>query len=201
MRTNQGKAVRERMEMLAIAVTLLVSAVPAFAGKSGGVENLPMPGPAPRRVTDERKVTNERKAKMEIEALFKAQEEAHAKTDVTAGAALIDFPILMVTDDAKSVTSALWDKERWTQAMTPFFNPIPNPPSIKRNVTVLTDSLATVVTDWTLVTGESKISGRSESLLVKRDGRWLVKSEVEGGWGDVLKEAASQGTPPGTVRP
>jgi hypothetical protein len=43
------------------------------------------------------------------------------------------------------------------------------------------------VDDWVLTIGKQKVSGRSTELLVKRGGKWMVKTMVEAGWGDMEK--------------
>jgi hypothetical protein len=42
--------------------------------------------------------------------------------------------------------------------------------------------------------GQQKVSGRSATLLVRRNGRRLVKAMMEGGWGDLPTGPAQGGT-------
>jgi hypothetical protein len=146
-----------------------------------------------------RKVTNEQASKKEIQSFFKAMDQASRKGDLDAALALIDFPILMVTDGAKGeVTAGAWSKEEWQQMMGPFYEK-PMPKEIqtthKPTIFVLTDSLATLIDDWTMTMSGKKVTGRSSMQLVKVDGKWRAKSMVEGGWGDAVgPEGASGGS-------
>ena len=60
----------------------------------------PMAGWVPR------KITKEQQDKKEIAALFKAMHEAGKNGDLNAAAALVDYPVLMVTDDSKGEATA-----------------------------------------------------------------------------------------------
>ena len=69
----------------------------------------------------------------------------------------------------------------------------------KPTIFMVSDSLATVADQCTMTHGNKTITARNSTLLVRKDGRWYVKSMVEGGWGDMMKEkpaAASQETSP-----
>jgi uncharacterized protein (TIGR02246 family) len=140
-----------------------------------------------------RKVTNEAASRKEIQAYFKAMDQASRKGDLEAAADLIDFPVLMVTDSSKGeVKAGAFSKEEWTQMMGPFYEkPMPKEIQMthKPTVTVLTDSLATVVDDWTMTMKGKKVAGKSAMHLVKVDGKWRAKSMVEGGWGDAMGSA------------
>ena len=69
----------------------------------------------------------------------------------------------------------------------------------KPTITVLSDSLANVVDDFTMTMGKQKITGKNASLLVKRDGQWKWKSMVEAGYGGMEPPKGTGGsgqTPP-----
>jgi hypothetical protein len=146
-------------------------------------------------------VKNEKKDRQEIEALLKRMETCGNKGDLDAAAALIDFPVLMVTDDAKGEGSGeAWSREQWTQVMKPFYAK-PMPPGShtpgKRTIVILTDSLALVGSGWTMTMGPKKVSGTSGMVLVRKGGEWKAKAMVEGGWGDM----PMPGTAPGEAAP
>jgi uncharacterized protein (TIGR02246 family) len=146
------------------------------------------------------KVKNEAKDKQEIQALFK-QMDANARTgDLDAAAALIDFPVTMVTDDSKGQASgAAWDREQWTQVMKPFYEKPMKDAKVTHKPTIflLTDSLATVTDVYTMTQGGKSITARTAMLLVRRDGKWRVKTMAEGGWGDMMAQGQAQGAATG----
>lgn len=174
------------MKRFALAVTLLTMAAPGFAAEEKAAPaSDPMAGWMPP------KVKNEQADKKEILALFKSMEMAEKKGDLDGAAALVDFPVLMVTDDSKGqATSGTWDKEKWTKVMEPFYkHPMPDVKvTHKANVFMISDSLASVDDQATITHGTKTIRARNSTLLVRKDGRWFVKAMVEGGWGDVMKK-------------
>jgi hypothetical protein len=180
---------RLTLSMLSLAVaSSILAAEPQQTGAAAHEDA--MKGWVPRPVK------NEAADKKEITALFKSMEDAGKTGSLDAAAALIDFPVLMVTDDAKGQAKAgSWSKEQWTKVMEPFYSK-PNPDmkmTHKPTITVVTDSLASVTDQWTMTMGKQKMSGRSAMLVVRTDGKWHVKSMVEGGWGDAMKEGPSAG--------
>jgi hypothetical protein len=189
------------MKGFAMAVALLAVAGPALAAgeKEGAAPaNDPMESWVPP------KVKSEAADRKEILALFKSMETAEKKGDLDAAAALVDFPVLMVTDDHKGqAMSGTWDKEKWTKVMEPFYkHPVPDVKvTHKASIFMISDSLASVDDLATITHGNKTIRARNSTLLVRKDGRWYVKAMVEGGWGDVMKEhpaSASEPTMPET---
>jgi hypothetical protein len=185
------------MRTLTLAVTLLSLAAPALGAEgdeaAAAKAKDPMAGWTPRAPT---KAAQDNK---EIGALFKSMEAAAMRGDLDAAAALVDFPVLMATDDSKGeATAETWTEEKWRQVMAPFYKPMPEMKVTHKPVIfLLTDSLATVGDTATMTMGPKKITSRNSMLLVRTDGKWKVKSMVEGGWGDMMKEqpaaAASSG--------
>jgi hypothetical protein len=135
-----------------------------------------------------RKPTNEKATKKEIADYFKKMHALEKKNDQDGMLALIDFPVYMGTDDSKGVPSAeAWDKDRYLATMKPFWDNMPKDQKLteKLTTTVLSDSLVDVVDDFTMTTGKHKLTGRNQTLFVKRDGQWKSKVMVEAGWGDM----------------
>ncbi|WP_224240954.1 nuclear transport factor 2 family protein [Hyalangium gracile] len=133
-----------------------------------------------------RKPTNEKQTKKEITDFFKKMEETSQKGDMEAMNAMIDFPVLMVTDDLKGTPeSKSYSREEYTAMMKPMLDSMPKDMKTthKPTITVLSDSLAAVTDDFTMTVGKQKITGRNAGLLVKKDGQWKWKSMVEAGWG------------------
>jgi uncharacterized protein (TIGR02246 family) len=144
-----------------------------------------------------RKPTNEKQTKKEIEAFFKQHEEYEKKGDMEAMFAAIDFPVFMLTDDMKGVPEAKeFSREEYVAMMKPMFEHMPKDVKTthKTNITVLSDSLANVTTDYTMTMGKQKTTGRTAGLLVKRDGQWKWKAMVEAGWGGMHPQGAGGGS-------
>jgi hypothetical protein len=127
-------------------------------------------------------------------------EQAGRRGDLAAATALVDFPVLMVTDDSKGEAHAVaWSREQWTAAMQPFYEkPMDMPVTHSPTISILTDSLATVVDRVTFTMGGKTVTSRNSTLLVRKGGQWKVKAMVEGGWGDAMA-AATAGSPPSST--
>ncbi len=147
------------------------------------------------------KLKSEAQDRKEITALLGKMEAAGKKGDLEAAAAILDFPVLMVTDDSKGEAGGeSWDREKWTQAMKPFYeHPMAGMQVVHHpTITVLTDSLASATDAWTMTMGKKKVSARSAMLLVRKGGEWKVKAMVEGGWGDMPMGGQAGGGTGGT---
>jgi uncharacterized protein (TIGR02246 family) len=169
---------------------LLAALVPALAfadDKGAPPSGDPMAGWAPK------KVTREAQDRKEIAALIQAMDDAGKKGDLAAATALVDFPVLMVTDDSKGQASAVeWSKEQWTQVMEPFYKqPMQGKVTHKPVVFLASDSLATLNDVVTMTMGKKSMTSRNTTILVRREGKWLVKAMMEGGWGDMMAQSAA----------
>lgn len=141
-----------------------------------------------------RKPTNEQQSRREIEAFFREEDELLKRRDFDATLSRIDFPVYMATDDAQGAVEAREvDREAYIAMMKPMYDGMPSGTEMKQQpqVTLLSDALAVVVVDVTMVEDGHVRTSKSHGLLVKRDGRWKWKSMVEAGWGGM-------GAPPGT---
>ena len=168
-----------RLTLLALALL----ALPALAEERKEAPPAdPMAGWAPR------KVAREAQDRKEILAAMKAAEEAGKKGDLAAAAALVDFPVLMVTDDSKGQGSAeYWSREQWTQVMAPMYaKPMEVKVTHKPEIFLASDSLATLNDVVTMTMGKKSITARNTTILIRKDGKWLVKAMMEGGWGDMM---------------
>ena len=94
------------MKHLALACCLVASiafAEDAAAPAAGGFK--------PRHVTK----GGDKKG---VEELYKTSDELTKKGDFDALAARVDFPVMMLTDNAAGVvTSTIWDKATWVETM------------------------------------------------------------------------------------
>src|SRR6266568_3953383 len=113
------------MKTLALWVTLFAFVPSGFAAEPATASTkdtkdtkAPLAGWVPR------KVTNDQQDRKEIAALSKAMHAAAKNGDLTAAVALVDFPVLMVTDDSKGEAPAeSWTREKWMEVMAPFYKP------------------------------------------------------------------------------
>lgn len=145
-----------------------------------------------------RKPTNEKQTKKEIQDFLKQEDELAAKGDMNAMLARLDFPLYMATDTLKGVPEAkLFTKDEYIATMKPFWENMPKDMKTthKPTIAVLSDSLASVVDDFTMTMGKTKVTGRNQALLVKIDGQWKFKSMVEAGWGGMHEPAAKPPAP------
>jgi len=183
------------MRRYLIAVVTLV----AFAVPLAAVAAEPAPGSEPMQGWRPPKVKNEKQDRAEIAKLFKAMETAGKKGDIEAAASLIDFPVLMLTDDSKGEAHGdAWTKEQWVKVMEPFYKPMPDMKvKDKPTVFLISDSLATVTNVATITMGKKAMTARNSMLLSRVGGEWKVKAMVEGGWGDSM---AMAGTPEGAEK-
>ncbi len=156
------------------------SATPAAPAQGGMEMDLTKFGPGAR------KPTNEKQSKKEIEDFFKKVQELEKKGDMEGMFAVVDFPVFMVTDDLKGVPeSKEYSREEYVAMMKPMFENMPKDMKMTHKPTIfmLSDSLATVIDDFTITQGKQKVTSRNMSLLVKRDGQWKWKVMAEAGYG------------------
>lgn len=153
-------------------------AAPAAPAKTAEVK-------APMTFTPRKVTTEDKKG---IEAMYAAHEAACMKGEWETAAASVDFPIYMVTDNAKGeVWAANWDRKQWIDDMTASMNAMPKDAKMKhdRKYTFLTNEMAMVSDTVTGTMGSKKETWKSAGLVVKKDGKWMMKSMIEGGWGDM----------------
>ena len=134
-----------------------------------------------------RKPTDEKKSKKEIEETYKKMAAAEAKGEMTLD--MHDFPLFMVTDDSMGKIEAMMvSKEDYVKMMAPMMANMPKDMKTmhKPMVSVMSDSMATVVDDFTVTSGKVKFSGRNTAMMVKVDGNWKFKSMAEAGWGQSM---------------
>jgi len=180
------------MKNLAIVLAAALLAPSAWAedkapAKAPAMELNKM-GPASRKPKDEKAV------KKEIEAFLKACDESAKKHDQTAMLAAIDFPVTMATDDSKGTTLIkAYSNEEYVAMMKPFYENMPKDMTMtnKYTVYVLSDAMADVHNDFTMAVGKQKAAGRSDGLVVKKDGKWMWKIMTEAGWGDSMTAPAA----------
>jgi hypothetical protein len=164
----------------------------AAAPPAGGAPDMTKMGPMSRPVT------KEKEAKKAIEELFKSTEAAWKSGDMNAAADLIDFPVIMLSDDSAGVAQHMEvNREQWLALMKPMAEGMPKDGSIKmkskRTVTLLSDTLGIVVSEDTM-SGKMKGKWNSFNVVNYRDGKWKIKEMAEAGWGDIKAPSPSSAT-------
>jgi hypothetical protein len=133
---------------------------------------------------------DEKKDKKELEAFTKAWQDAAKKGDVDALAKMVDFPVMMLSDNAKGEFSTMeMTHDQWVAAMKPSMEKMKDMKDMKmsRKVTcdVLSDDLASCDSESAIQMGKTKGNYYGESTLVRVGGAWKVKTMMEAGWGDM----------------
>jgi hypothetical protein len=204
----------KKLMLALVSIALVGLCLPALAQDPAAEPAVaPAAAPAPAAPTMDmmaiggasRPIKQEKLVKKELAALFKAEEAAMKKADLEASWALVDYPVLMVSDDAKGQASgAMMTRDEYIAAMKPFME---TPPpkgfkmSAKRDVTVITDSMAVVISKITMKMGKKKASYKNAALLIKKDGKWLYKLMAEGGWGDAMTAPPADAPAPEPATP
>jgi uncharacterized protein (TIGR02246 family) len=143
-------------------------------------------GPMSRKVTKE--------DKKGVDALYKATEEAMKKSDVNAFADLVDFPVIMLSDDSKGeVKHFSATREQFVDLMKPMFTSMPKDMKMdhKHTAHFLSDDLAVAIEETSMSMGKMKGKWKSMSVLTLRDGKWKFKQIAEAGWGDMKAPATT----------
>lgn len=185
------------MKRLLLAMLLVPSLAFAAEEKTAAPSDDPMAQWVPP------KVTNAAKDKQEIQALLRSMEAAGRTGDLDAAAALVDFPVTMMTDDSKGdAMGEAWSREQWTKVMKPFYDKPMKDVKVTHKPTIflLSDSLASVDDVWTMTKGGKTVTSRNSIFAIRRDGQWRVKAMAEGGWGDMMA-ASPQGAASSTQGP
>lgn len=175
------------MKKLALAVLVCFVAAPALAqgqGQGGGGDQKGTHFTPP-------KVNNEKEIRQSLDAMYKRLDEAMVKGDHTVEYGMIDFPVLMVTDsDQGDATSSLWTREQYDQAMSEVMKNTPPDANKKlkktRSYDILSDDLAIVTTSLTDTVNGKKTTWKSATLMIRKNGQWMAKSMIEGGWGNSM---------------
>lgn len=124
-----------------------------------------------------------------IEMLYKSMHEAVMKGDAEAAAALCDFPMMMMTDSHAGATyMEMYTKEMWVKEMAPYMQNMPKDMKvdIKTKPMFMSNNMAFVEESKTMTMGKNKDSWKGGALVVMKDGKWMYKGQVEGGWGDMM---------------
>jgi hypothetical protein len=166
---------------------------PAGGAPAGGMPDMSKMGPMSRPVT--------KQDKKGIDDLYKAFEDAMKKGDVAAAADLVDFPVIMLSDDSKGVEKHFnATREQWVKIFTPFAQNMPKDVKMtgKHAPTFLSDALAVSIEQNSMSGGKMKGKWNAMSVVVQIDGKWKFKEMAEAGWGDMpgVPATAMEKAPP-----
>jgi hypothetical protein len=136
-------------------------------------------GPMSRKVTKE--------DKKGVDELYKAVEDAMKKQDLNAFADLVDYPVIMLSDDSKGqVVFFPATREQFVDIMKPMMSaPMPKDMKHKHTANFLSDDLAVTIEDNSATMGKEKGKWKAMSVLTLKDGKWKFKQFAEAGWGDM----------------
>ena len=152
---------------------------PAAAPPAAGAPDMTKMGPLSRKVTKE--------DKKGVDDLYKAVEETMKKQDVNAFADLVDFPVIMLSDDSKGQVQ--WFSASREQFINIFKGIMTAPPpkdmKHKHTAHFLSDDLAVAIEEMSGTMGTAKGKWKAMSVLTLRDGKWKFKEMAEAGWGDM----------------
>ena len=184
------------MKKLAL-VGCLVSAIafaadkPAAMAPEAGKNPMMEMGFTPRKVTKEDK-------KAVTDAL-EANHKAWMAGQMDAVLPNYDFPIFMMTDDKDgNVYTNMADQASWKTMMEPMMKSMAENkemmaamqkmPKPKMDVFFMTDAMAVVTMKGQMPMGKEKHEMRNSMLMINKGGKWMVKGEMEGGWGEMAKK-------------
>jgi hypothetical protein len=155
---------------------------------------------APRKVTKE--------DRQGIEAAMDAFQKAWTTGDASTAMAMVDYPIFVATDDKDgnvvvnmqdqmvetSMKSMMSDKDVMATAS--------KTPKPKMDIFFITDDMAVVTARSQVAMGKDKVETRAMTFLVNKGGKWMIKGQVQGGWGEAAKAQMAGGEMrPGTATP
>jgi hypothetical protein len=174
--------------MVALAATAQAAdKAPAPAASApAGMPDMSKMGPMSRPVTKE--------DKKGIDALYKAFEDAMKAGDVNAAADLVDFPVIMLSDDSKGVAKSFnASRAQWVGIFTPFATNKPKDMKMsgKHTPTFLSDTLAVSIEQNSMSAGKMKGKWNAMAVVTVVDGKWKFKQMAEAGWGDMPSAPAA----------
>jgi len=153
-------------------------AAPAAPAAAQGPDMTKM-GPMSRKVTKE--------DKKGVTDTYKAWDEAWKKSDVNALADLVEFPLIMMSDNSKGEEKHFEaTREQFVAMMAGFANmPKDMKMTAKHAPTFISDSLVVSVNNDSMTMGKVKGSWHSFDVLTLKDGKWKFRQICEAGWGDM----------------
>lgn len=154
-------------------------AAPAAAPAAPQGPDMTKVGPMSRKVTKE--------DKKGVSDVYKAWDEAWKKGDANALAELVDFPLIMMSDNSKGEEKHFEASREQFLAMAAGFANMPKDVKMtaKHTPTFISDSLVVSVNNDSMSMGKIKGSWHSFDVLTLKDGKWKFRQICEAGWGDM----------------
>ena len=126
---------------------------------------------------------------MELKTFFKQWDTVGKKGDVNAMADMIDFPVIMMTDDSKgNFKMEQWNRDQWIGVMKPFMDPAQMKDvkwTSKETCFLISDDVASCEAAVAIQMGKMKGKYNAHSIAIRKDGKWKIKEMMEAGWGDM----------------
>lgn len=153
------------------------------AANQAGMMDMSKAGPMtrlPKNAQDDHK---------QLDEFFKSWAAASQKGDVETMASMVDFPVMMMTDNSKGVFSeSNMSRDQWMAVMKPGMDPA-KMKDVKMSHSgkcfLLSDDLASCEAVAGFQMGKMKGQFNTQSIMVRKDGKWMMKSMMESGWGDM----------------
>lgn len=157
------------------------AAPPAAAAGAPDMSKL---GPMSRPVT--------KQDKKGIADLYKAMEAAMKAGDVNAAADLVEFPVIMLSDDSTGTVHHFnATREQWVGMIGQLMSGMKDVKyTTKHTPYFLSDTLAVAIEDISMTAGKMKGKWKAMSVLTQAGGKWKFKQMSEAGWGDAKPPAA-----------
>jgi hypothetical protein len=165
--------------IMGLSAVAIAEEKPAPAAAPAGQPDMTKVGPLSRKVTKE--------DKKGVDELYKSVEEAMKKQDVNAFADLVDFPVIMLSDDSKGqVQHFNATREQFVNMFKDVMaQPPPKDMKHKHTAHFLSDDLAVAIEEMSGTMGKVKGKWKAMSVLTLKDGKWKFKQLAEAGWGDM----------------
>lgn len=134
-------------------------------------------------------VTNEAATQKELAEWFKKNEALGMKCDVEGMADMIDFPVIMMSDNMAGKFGMMQlDRAQWIAMMKPFMDPDAMKDmkmTSKYKCFLMSDDLASCEGALSMTIGKEKAKFNNHVILTRVDGKWKGKTMMEAGWGDM----------------
>jgi hypothetical protein len=124
-----------------------------------------------------------------LEKLYRDRDEAHKRGDWELLRMTVDFPTTIVSDSADGEAIAYsFEEAEFRERAANAMRLVPRAPvDHNRRFIFLSDHLAINLEENSVKVGEETLRFKAAHLVIRKDGRWKVKTVVEGGWAKAYK--------------
>jgi len=135
-----------------------------------------------------RQPKNSQQDQKELKKFYTDWNGCWKKGDLNAAADLVDFPVMMLTDNTRGeFKGEQWTREQWLGVMKAMMDPAQMKDvkfSSKETCFLMSGDLASCEIAVSMEVGKMKGKFNSHNILIRKDGKWKVKEMMEAGWGD-----------------